>query len=164
MAHVWLIGMMGSGKSTVGALLARELRLPFVDVDQAVVEIYDRSIEDLFAEGEMVFRSKEHDTIAEIAQGPSSVIATGGGAVLDPRNVAAMRATGTTVLLTTATEELTTRLQHAAGRPLLTSPGDVAAIAKARSQIYRESADVILDTTTMTIDEVTNEVVRCVGM
>lgn len=162
--HIWLIGMMGSGKTTVGEQVALVLQLPFIDVDHLIVETYNRTIEDMFAEGEEVFRGMERDTIALISQKPDAVVATGGGSVLDPDNVTTMRATGATVLLTATTETMVGRLEGTADRPLLRKPDDIEAIATARSALYVESADVIIDTTDRNVDDVVNEVVRCAGM
>lgn len=164
MAHIWLIGMMGTGKSTVGRLVAEALQLPFVDVDRVIVEETGQAIEDLFAEGEHEFREVERIAIARIARRPGHVVATGGGSVLDEENVATMRTTGRTVLLTASTETLTERLDPTTDRPLATRAGDVAALAAARSTIYAGSADVTVDTTGLSVAEVADEVVRCVGM
>jgi len=164
MAHIWLIGMMGTGKSTVGMLVAEALQLPFVDVDRVIVEETGRTIEDLFAEGEHQFREAERIAIARIAGRPGHVVATGGGSVLDKENVATMRTTGRTVLLTASTETLAERLDSMSDRPLVTNAVDVAAIAAARSTVYADSADVAVDTTGLSAGEVAEAVVRCVDM
>lgn len=164
MGHVWLIGMMGSGKTTVGVLVADRFDLPFVDSDAEVVAGTGRSIEELFSKSETDFRRAERDAIAKIATLDDRVVATGGGAVLDPANVTSMRATGMTVLLDADAKTLSARLSVLDGRPLLTGRGDLATIAAIRASTYAASADVIVDTTTRTIDEVVEEVVRCVAM
>lgn len=164
MAHIWLIGMMGTGKSTVGTLVAEALQLPFVDVDRVIVEETGRTIEDLFAEGEHQFREAERIAIARIARRPGHVVATGGGSVLDQENVATMRTTGRTVLLTASSETLAERLDSTSDRPLVTNAVDVAAIAAARSTVYADSADATVDTTGLSAAEVADEVVRCVDM
>jgi len=164
MAHIWLIGMMGSGKTTVGRILAERLSVPFVDTDDAVVNATGRSIEELFSDGEDVFRTAERDVITRVAGCNASVVATGGGAVLDAANVAAMRRSGSTVLLTADPHVLADRITDAAGRPLLAGGGDVLSIARERSDAYADAADVIVDTTMKSIEEVLDEVVRCVAM
>ena len=164
MGHVWLIGMMGSGKTSVGGKVAERLGVPFTDSDDQVVASTGRSIENLFSESEAAFRSAEHDAIARIASLDDRVVATGGGAVLDPSNVAAMRSTGTTVLLDTAAETLSERLSDTGDRPLLNDGTDIATITAERASVYKESADVIVDTTNRDIDEVVEEVARCVAM
>lgn len=164
MGHIWLIGMMGSGKTSVGQELANTLGLVFVDADDAVVASSGRSIENLFAEGEAAFRAVEHDVIIEIASIERCVVATGGGAVLDPANVAAMRASGTTVLLDANAQTLKVRLTGSTDRPLLTDGSDIDTVARERADVYRASADLTVETTNRTIDEVVEEVIRCVPM
>ena len=164
MGHVWLIGMMGSGKSTVGALVAERLGVPFIDSDDEVMTVTRRSIADLFAQSEAAFRSAERVAIARIASLDDHVVATGGGAVLDQENVNMMRASGTTILLDTDLESLSARLSGADDRPLLTGGDDIATIAAARASVYTASADAVVDTTGRDIDEVVEEVTRCVAM
>ncbi len=164
MKHVWLIGMMGTGKTTVGARLATAIGMPFIDVDEWIVTRTGKEIDDLFGEGEAVFRQLEASMIRTIAKGPASVVSTGGGVVLDQDNIAAMRATGTMVLLTAAPEALIDRLSQASqDRPLLAGEGDIERIAVARQEVYRAAADIIVDTTSRDMDEITREVMECVG-
>jgi shikimate kinase len=164
MGHVWLIGMMGSGKTTVGAEVAERLGVSFIDADDEVAESSGRSIEDLFSEGEAAFRAIEHDVILAIAASKDRVVATGGGAVLDQDNVDAMRASGTTVLLFADAQTLQARLEGTSGRPLLTIGGDIATIARTRETVYATSADVVIDTVDKTIAGVVEEVIACVPM
>lgn len=165
MMHIWLIGMMGTGKTSVGEHVATTLGMPFIDIDARIVTETGSTIGALFDEGEAVFRGLEASMIQRIAEGPASVVATGGGAVLDPENVAAMQVTGTTVLLTASPETLAARLGgDAVDRPLLREEGDLVQIAIARDATYRAAADVIIDTTGRDIHEVESEVIRCVDM
>lgn len=151
MGHVWLIGMMGAGKSTSGRVLAELLAVPFVDSDEVVAEHAGASVAEIFSsEGEEGFRARERSVIAEIAAGPESVVAAGGGAVLDPANSAVMRATGSIVLLEASTETLRSRLEHSTERPLLLDGealGDrISTLVDERSARYREVADDVVDT------------------
>ncbi len=164
MGHLWLIGMMGSGKTTIGHKVAEGIGVPFIDSDDEVVVTTGRSIEDLFSESETVFRGVERDAIARIAALDDHVVATGGGAVLDEENVNVMRSSGTTILLDAAPHALSARLSGTDDRPLLTGRDDIAVIAAARASVYAESADVVVDTTNRDIEEVVEEVVRCVAM
>jgi shikimate kinase len=92
---VSLVGMPGSGKSTVGRQLARRLQLPFLDSDHVIEQRLGSSIREYFAQaGEEAFRDREQEVIAELAQGPDAVVATGGGAVLREANRRALRAAG----------------------------------------------------------------------
>jgi shikimate kinase len=163
MGHVWLIGMMGSGKTTVGAAVADRLGLPFVDSDVEVTAATGRSIAQLFAESEDTFRSAERAVIARIASLDDHIVATGGGAVLDQANVDLMRSSGTTILLGADPRTLSARLAGTKDRPLLTDGDAIATIAVARTSVYAASADMVVDTTDRDIDEVIQEVVRCVA-
>jgi shikimate kinase len=161
MEHIWLIGMMGTGKTAVGMEVANRLDVSFVDADDEVVSTTGRSIASLFAEGESVFRAVEHDVIAAIASSHGRVVATGGGVVLDQDNVKAMRASGTTILLVTDAETIRDRLANSDERPLLNAEGDIERIATNRAGVYRESADVTIETTGMSIEQVVDRVVAC---
>lgn len=141
---LWLIGMMGSGKSTVGTFVAESLALPFVDLDMCIVEAAGSSIPELFAaEGEDGFRARESDALAAVADGPTAVVATGGGVVLDPRNVAWMRERGIVIWLEAKVSTLVSRVASESGRPLL---GDdqpelrLAELLEARRSAYAGAA------------------------
>lgn len=164
MRNIWLIGMMGSGKTSVGRGVAKKLQLTFVDSDDAVADTSGRSIDDLFSDGEHVFRGIEHDVIVALAASFDQVVATGGGAVLDSDNVAAMRDSGTTVLLDADPQTLRARLEGSTGRPLLRGGADIAAIVRERAPAYAMSADITIDTTTRSVEDVVDEVVACVPM
>src|SRR5690349_548465 len=112
--------MPGSGKSTVGRQLSRRLRLPFFDSDQLIEQHLGCTIKDFFArEGEVAFRDIEERVIREAMQGASSVLATGGGAVLREANRTNLRAGGRVVYLRSSPDELYRRLRHDRVRPLL---------------------------------------------
>jgi len=164
MGHVWLIGMMGSGKTTVGHKVAEGLGMPFIDSDDEVVVATGRSIGELFAESDKVFRRAERHAIARIASLDDHVVATGGGAVLDQENVNVMRSSGTTILLDAAPQTLSARLSGTDDRPLLTAEDDIATIAAVRARVYAASADVVVDTTDRDIEEVVEEVMQCAAM
>lgn len=150
MGHVWLIGMMGSGKSTVGRLVADRLGRPFYDIDDVVEQTGRASIAEIFGlEGELGFREREKRAVADVAVRPAGVVATGGGIVLDPDNVAIMRSSGRTVLLAVDPEVLSRRIGDSEDRPLLTDGKDerLHTIALERAERYRSSADAVVDAT-----------------
>ena len=150
MGHVWLVGMMGSGKSTVGRHLAYRLEKPFYDTDEVVEQAGQTSIVEIFArEGEAGFRERERSAVEEVASRPAGVIATGGGVVLDPANVATMRSSGVVVLLAVDSETLSQRLVDGGDRPLLADRGDelIPTILLERDEQYRSTADVVIDAT-----------------
>jgi shikimate kinase len=120
MKNIYLIGFMGSGKSTVGKLLARRLKRRFCDTDEMVEAKAGRSIAEIFAEwGETYFRKLECQVIKEVAQKSGQVVALGGGAPLSEENRQIISSTGTTVYLQTAAETLFARLKEENSRPLL---------------------------------------------
>lgn len=118
--NIVLTGFMGTGKSTVGRLLAERLGWPFVDTD-ALIEVRHGPIPEIFSEqGEERFRALEREVAAELAAQRSTVVATGGRLLLDPANEAALGATGVIVCLVASTAELVARLAGEADRrPLL---------------------------------------------
>ena len=166
-----LIGYRGTGKSTVGRILADRLRLPLVDAD-AVLELrFNRPVSRIFQEsGEPRFRDWEEETIAEATSGPPCVLATGGGAVLSEVNRARLKAFGTVVWLSAGADVLSERLSREPGglsaRPPLTAAGtlaEVATVLAARLPIYAGLADVEVSTEGRTPDEVAVEVLRTVS-
>jgi shikimate kinase len=167
MGHVWLIGMMGSGKSTVGRLVAETLERPFYDTDAAVEEAAGASIMEIFERfGEENFRDRERSAIAGIVGEPSGIVATGGGAVLDPANVEAMRSTGTVVLLTANPEVLVERLAEDGERPLVLDGIETAirSIARARNDLYLATADAVVDAAQPVEAVIGEVVVICDGL
>jgi shikimate kinase len=163
-----LIGFMGTGKSTVGRRCARRLGYTFTDSDRVIEEQAGCTIPELFAaEGEAAFRERERAVIAELAATPGLVIATGGGAILNPENVANLRATGFVVLLTATPDALLQRVGHRRNRPLLASAPDprarIVELLSAREPLYRQAAHHIIDTTELVLEGVVEEVVWLFG-
>ncbi len=156
-----LMGFMGTGKSEVGRRLAQRLGRSFVDTDQLVEERAGKRIAAIFAdEGEVAFRSLEHAAVDEAAGRGGVVIAVGGGAVLDPENVRILRAAGTLVYLTARPEVILSRVGDAKSRPLLRNDprGTVTQLLAERDSVYAAAADVTVDTSDRTADEVVGEV------
>jgi shikimate kinase len=165
-----LVGLMGAGKSTIGAACARRLGRPLVDTDELVVAASGRTVAQLFAdEGEAGFRAWEHQALSDACAAPEPlVIACGGGAVLDPANRAAMRATGLVVWLRASPEELAQRVGDDPERPLLAGAPAVVALerlARLRASAYEAAAHVVVDTDGLGVAAVTErvleELVRC---
>jgi shikimate kinase len=148
--HLWLVGMMGSGKSLVGPALAERLQLRFVDTDEEIAERIGCSIAQFWGErGEEAFRNMESATISRLSGDASAVIAAGGGAVLRESNVAAMRGSGRVAWLTATAPTLAARVGSGADRPLLVEDATadrLAEILGARSDLYAGAADVAIDT------------------
>ncbi|MCS6855249.1 MAG: 3-dehydroquinate synthase [Elioraea sp.] len=142
-----LVGLMGAGKSAIGRRLAARLGLPFVDADAEIERAAGMSIRDIFATlGEAAFRDGERRVIARLLAGPQIVLATGGGAFMDPETRALVRARGRSVWLKVDLPILVRRVSGRNDRPLLAG-GDPAAIladlAAKRHPIYAE-ADVVV--------------------
>ena len=149
-SNVYLVGMMGAGKTTVGKALARKTGLEFVDTDRLLVERTGVPVATIFEfEGEAGFRRRETAMIAEVAGRSGCVVATGGGAVLSEENRRAMRASGTVVYLRARLESLWERTRHDTSRPLLATPdprATLAALLEKRDPLYREAAHIVVDT------------------
>jgi len=158
-----LVGMPGSGKSTVGRHLARRLGLPFFDADHVIEQRLGCSIREYFArEGEDAFRDIEQQVLAELAQGADAVVATGGGAVLREANRSALRAGGKVIYLRSAPEELYRRLRHDTQRPLLQVEDPLARLRSMhaeRDPLYREAAHFQIETGRPSVPTLVNMVV-----
>ena len=145
-----LVGLPGSGKSTVGRQLARRLQLPFLDSDHVIEERLGCSIRDYFErEGEDSFRDVEESVLDELTLQPRGVLSTGGGAVLRPLNRQHLRERGHVVYLRSSPDELFRRLRHDQNRPLLqvADPlGRLRDLYIARDPLYRETAHFIIET------------------
>ncbi|HEX4955871.1 MAG TPA: shikimate kinase [Thermoanaerobaculia bacterium] len=138
--RIYLIGFMGAGKSEVGRNLATRLDLPFVDLDEEIARQAGKSIPSIFAEeGEAGFRSRETAALEDL-RGPA-VVATGGGAPLDPANRARMRETGKLVWLNVDFDLILERLPPAArtGRPLLADLAAARQLYQQRQPVYRDN-------------------------
>jgi shikimate kinase len=165
--HVVLVGLSGSGKSTVGRLLAERLRRPFVDTDDLVADEAGLPIPQIFAErGEGAFRTLERRAVARAVAGPPSVIATGGGAPLDTQNRAALWQRNLVLWLDAPLETLAARLGSAgAGRPLLAGgqpAARLAALRAAREPIYA-TAHARVDTAARTPGETAEAIALRLG-
>lgn len=145
-----MIGLPGSGKTTVGRQLARRLQLPFVDSDHEIEIRIGCSIREFFErEGETRFRDIEQDVIDTLTQGAAKVVSTGGGAVLRPLNRQHLRARTRVVYLKSTPEELFRRLRHDTNRPLLQVADPLLKLKNLfaeRDPLYREAAQFVLET------------------
>jgi shikimate kinase len=144
-----LVGMPGSGKSTVGRHLARQLRLRFFDSDHEIESRIGMPIRDFFAEhGEERFRDVEQDVISDLSQQDASVLATGGGAVLRPSNRDALHSRTHVFYLRSTPEELFRRLRHDTQRPLLQVADPqrrLRELFRERDPLYRRTAHFVVE-------------------
>lgn len=159
--NLWLVGMMGSGKTTVGRLVAVGADLPFHDVDLIVARRLGTSIPELWErEGEDAFRAIESTIVAELASGDGAVVSTGGGAILRQANRRAMRRSGTVVWLQAPAGVLARRVVGSLDRPVLGGGGEsrLAELLDSRQQAYTEVAHHCVSTDGRTPAEVAADV------
>jgi shikimate kinase len=160
--HLVLIGLMGAGKTTVGAECARRLGRTFVDTDELVTRTAHMTVEAIFADGgESRFRRLEHDVVADACASPEPlVIACGGGAVLDADNRRALRSAGVVVWLQGPAATLLSRVGDASTRPLLRDDpaGALARLARLREPAYEAAAHACVDTDDLDVDAVAGAV------
>ncbi len=158
-----LIGLPGSGKSTVGLQLARRLNLAFVDSDQVIEHNLGCSIREYFErEGEERFRDVEESVINQVTQSQTGVLSTGGGVILRPANRQRLKERGQVIYLNSSPDELFRRLRHDINRPLLqvadplTRLRDLHAL---RNPLYRETAHFIIETGRPSVSALVNMII-----
>ena len=167
--HLVLVGLMGAGKSTVGAECARRLDRPFVDTDELVETVTGTTIGELFATvGEQAFRAQERAAVEDACASPvPTVISCGGGAVLDATNRRLLRERGFVVWLRAAPDVLAARVSaDGVERPLLGPTGPVATLerlAVTRNDAYEAAAHAVVDTDGRSIGAVADAVLEAHG-
>ena len=148
--NVYLVGLMGAGKTSVGKLLARRLGKVFYDCDLEIERATGVRVPVIFEiEGEPGFRAREQKILAELVQRSPVLLATGGGAVLAEQNRKLLKEHGTVVYLCASPQDLWRRTRHDRNRPLLQTADPLAKLAelyRQRDPLYREIADLIVDT------------------
>jgi len=164
--NVVLVGFMGSGKSSVGRLVARTLNGRFVDTDRLVVDRAGREITEIFAtDGEGYFRQEEGRALRSLLGGSRLVVATGGGIVTVPENVTALKALGFVVWLTASEQIIWERVSRNKKRPLLHTENPretVRALLEKRNPLYEAAADLKVETTLLTHAEVAERICEAV--
>ena len=154
--NIALIGFMGSGKTTVGKLLAKTMDMKFVDIDKVIESQEKKSINDIFQKkGQIYFRDLEREVISQESLKNNCVIATGGGSILDNENIKRLKETAFIVFLNANIECLYLRLKDNTTRPILNDVEDkkkvIEELLEKRKFLYQISADYIID-----INEKTN--------
>ena len=166
--NLFLVGLMGAGKSTIGRHLAKSLGRAFVDSDHEIEARTGASIPLIFdVEGEPGFRQREKKVIDELTLREDIVLATGGGAVLDPENRAHLRARGFVVYLYATVDQLFARTAKDRNRPLLQTANPRARfeeLMNARDPLYREIADLVVDTGPCTVKGAEREIIAKLHM
>lgn len=156
-----LIGMMGSGKTTVGKLLAERLKYKLIDTDHIIEETQGLSISRIFdAHGESKFRELEENVIDKISKLTDVVISTGGGIILNPINTMRLKEMGTVIYLKASEEQLEANLSDTPdNRPLLKTH-TLAVLLKVRESLYTNAAHYCIDIDGKTIEEITSEILK----
>lgn len=148
--NVILIGMMGSGKTTVGRLLAKQLGKTFIDSDEEIQRRTGVTIPHIFdVEGEVGFRQRESAALEDLAERSDLVLATGGGAIISPHNRSILKASGVVVYLKSNVHDLWQRTRHDTNRPLLQTAdprGKLQELFEQRDPLYAEIADIVMHT------------------
>ncbi len=164
-----LVGMPGSGKSTVGRQLARRIGVPFVDLDHHLERTIGTTIRSYFeTEGEARFRDLESEVLAEVISQPGGlVLSTGGGAVLRPANRDALRQLGNVIYLRASPEEIYKRVKHDKTRPLLQGGNPMLKLRELYAQrdaLYRETAQYVIETGRPSVSTLVNMVMMQLEM
>jgi shikimate kinase len=158
-----LVGFMGTGKSSVGQLVAAQLHFRFVDTDELVEARVGKTISAIFAEeGELQFREHERAVVEELRNFHRAVIATGGGLVTQETNLASLKTHALVVCLWASAETILERVSHQSHRPLLQTPEPLARIRQllAEREPFYRSADVLVSTELRSVKEVVQHVIH----
>jgi shikimate kinase len=165
--NVYLVGMMGAGKTTVGRLLARRLKLRFIDADHELERRCGVKVPLIFdIEGEAGFRARETQLLAELTALDGVVLGTGGGAVLAEENRRRLAERGTVVYLRATPEDLYERVKHDRDRPLLATADPLVRLRELHAQrdpLYRSIADLVVDTGRQTVLALARELIEKLG-
>lgn len=164
MENIFLIGFMGSGKSTVASCLAEKYGMEIIEMDQLIVEREGMSIPDIFAQkGEPYFRDAETNLLIEIQSEQNKVVSCGGGVVLRENNVEEMKKSGKIVLLSAKPETILERVKDDDNRPLLRGNKNVEFISdmmEKRRPKYESAADVVIQTDGKEVDVICKEIIE----
>jgi shikimate kinase len=158
-----LIGFMGTGKSSVGRVVAEQLHFSFLDTDDTIELNVGKPIADIFAQqGEVAFRELERNLVTELASRTQTVISTGGGLPANPANLASLKSHALVVCLWAGPERIWERVRHQTHRPLLKDADPLAKIREllaVREPFYRQ-ADVLINTEMRSVKEVAQQVIH----
>lgn len=160
--NIVLIGFMGSGKSLTAKRLADLLKYEVVSLDELIEAREGRSIKQIFEEsGEGYFRDREREAVQEVADRTGLVIDCGGGIVLNPQNIARLKAKGIVVHLNVSAQWAYKRVKNKQTRPLLNTKdplGRISELLKERQPFYAQAADLTFETDGKTVEEVAREI------
>lgn len=162
--NIFLIGFMGTGKSTIAAELSRRLGMERMEMDTAIAEEQEMSINDIFEKyGESYFRKLESRLLIELEKRKGMVVSCGGGVVLRSENVGYMKASGKVVLLTALPKTVYERVKENHDRPILNQNMTVEFISELmekRRGFYEAAADIVIETDKKTVPEICEEIME----
>ena len=162
--HIFLIGFMGAGKSSVARMLCRKYGVSCVEMDQAIVEKEGMPITDIFEKhGEAYFRQLETDCLLALCEKEACVVSCGGGTVLKEENVTAMKAHGRIFLLSATPETILERVKDSKDRPLLNGHMNteyIAELMEKRRECYEKAADTVIETDGKSVDAISEEILE----
>tara|TARA_B100001142_G_C14167722_1_gene590971 strand:+ start:175 stop:693 length:519 start_codon:yes stop_codon:yes gene_type:complete len=166
--HIFIIGMMGSGKSSIAPLLSSKINLPYIDTDRDLIEIMDADIKDIFKTlTKQKFYDLESTYFLEHVKGKQHIYATGGGIVLKQSNRKMLQNNGITIFLETSISTLYSRIasDYNTERPLLfnsLNKNTIKEILLERNQHYLDCADIIIKTDNKQLNTVTSEIIQSI--
>lgn len=162
--NVYLIGFMGTGKSTVASYFGKKHVVDVIEMDEAIAKREKKSITDIFAEnGERYFRDLETSFLKELDAKKNLIVSCGGGVILREENVQLMKKNGKIVLLTASPEVICERVKNDNGRPLLKgrkNPEAIKMLMDERQKKYEEAADITISTDGKSADEICEEIMN----
>ena len=161
--NIYLVGFMGTGKTTVGKILAKKLKKEFVEMDEEIEKKEGRKIVDIFRLfGESYFRKVEKKVLKEIASCSNLVVSCGGGVVVDEENLKILKKTGIIICLKAIPSVIYERTKKTKERPLLNVPDPLKKIKEllAKRAPFYAKADYFVNTSTLTPEEVSEEIIK----
>lgn len=168
MANIFLVGFMGSGKSTIGRNLCKVMRRRFFDTDDRIVEMAGKSISDIFKdEGEEYFRGLETDVLRRLPENGNLIVSCGGGMALRPENVELMKEKGKIIYLFAEPETILERVKRSNKRPILEGNKNIEFITELMSKridFYEACSDIKIVVDGKTIDEICDEIRKCLTL
>ena len=160
---IYLIGFMGSGKSSVARSLKKKLNCKLVEMDETIVKEQGMSINEIFEKyGEDHFRDIETELVKRLGNEGGTVVSCGGGVVVRAENREAMKQTGKIVLLSATPETIYERVKHSTDRPLLNgnmNVGHIRELMEKRKSLYEETCDIKIDTDGKSVNEIADEII-----
>jgi shikimate kinase len=162
--NLYLLGFMGTGKTSIGDLLARKTKKYFVDMDILIEDQQKKTISKIFEQnGEGAFREIEKKLLNKLSKEKDLIVGTGGGIIIDQDNVDIMKSTGTRILLTASPQTIFKRLESDTTRPLLKKGNKLENIEKIlsdRASKYEQAADIVVDTDSKSVQEIVEGIAK----